>query len=108
MSNKEFFYKLLYEQIIQKYLFLQSLEKQFSDEYIKTMYRITPASIRSQYNSIPVERKEKIEQEVKLQIEQGNLDLSEKAKEWHRESLRENIKEQLALDSEKQIEGEDR
>ena len=80
MNHKDFINKLAYEHIIQQYLFVKLLEKDFSDEYIKTMYRIKPSSIRGQYNSIPVSIREMIEQDLKLQIEQGKLNLREKLK----------------------------
>jgi len=107
MSHKDFINKLAYEHIIQQYLFVKLLEKDFSDEYIKTMYRIKPSSIRNQYNSIPVSIREIIEQDLKLQIEQGKLNLREKAKEWHRESFQESIKEKLNKETE-ELEGVDK
>ncbi len=107
MSHKDFINKLVYERIIQQYLFITSLQDRFSDEYIKTMYRINPKTIRFQYSAIPQDKREDVEKEVKEKIKNKEINLESLAKEWHRESFKQAMGK-TDFDSEEQIEGEDR
>ena len=87
MSHKDFINKLAYEHIIQQYLFIKLLEKDFSDEYIKTMYRINASAIIEKYNKLSEDERKELETTIRKQIEVGEIDLNKEAVNWHRESL---------------------
>ena len=76
------------EDIIKKYLFIQTLEKEYGDEYIKTKYGISPATIRKLYATLGESEKLEIEDTLKKQIEEKELDLSEEAKIWHNSAFK--------------------
>ena len=87
-SVKDYTRKIVTKEIIKKYLFIKTLEKTYGDEYIRTMYRINPLAIRGAYDTI--EEKERAELEAQIQdlIARGEIDLTEEAKKWHRESFK--------------------
>ena len=74
-------------EIILQYLFLESIEKQYGDEYIKTMYRINPENIRKEYNSLDKEEILDMEKDIKAKIQAGQINLNTEAVRWHKESF---------------------
>jgi len=76
------------KEIILKHIFIETLELSYSDEYIETMFRISPFKIRNLYDALNEDEKIEIEEELKKQIELGNIDIKQSAVQWHRESLK--------------------
>lgn len=74
--------------IIMKYLFIKTIDGNHGDEYIKTKYRINAFKIRTLYKALNESEREKIEKEIKAQIEAGEINLEQEAVNWHREALR--------------------
>lgn len=74
--------------IIMKYLFIKTIDENHGDEYIKTKYRINAFKIRSLYKALDETEREKLEKEIKAQIEVGEINLEQEAINWHREALR--------------------
>ena len=92
MNNSEDIREYLREKvsrdIIMKYLFIKTIDENHGDEYIKTKYRINAFKIRSLYKALDESEKERLEKEIKEQIESGEIDLEQQAVNWHREALR--------------------
>ena len=74
--------------IIMKYLFIKTIDENYGDEYIKTKYRINAFTIRSLYKALDENERQKLEEEIKEQIESGEIVLEQEAVKWHREALR--------------------
>ena len=87
-SVKDYMRKLVNKDIITKYLFIKTLEENYGDEYIKTIYRINPLAIRGAYNAIDEKERSELEAEIQESIAKGEIDLTEEAKKWHRESFK--------------------
>lgn len=66
-------------EIILKYLFLNSLEEQYGDDYIKTKYRINPENIRKEYNSLNKDEIADMEKEIIAKIQAGQINLNSEA-----------------------------
>ena len=81
--------KIVNTDIILKYLFLESLDEKYGDEYISAKYRINAKKIRMQYEYISKEYDiEGLENEIKSQVDSGDIDLNKKAVEWHKDALK--------------------
>ena len=87
-SVKDYTRKIVNKEIIKKYLFIKSLEETYGDEYIRIMYRINPLAIRNSYSTIDENEKDQLEAEIQELIAKGEIDLTEEAKKWHRESFK--------------------
>ena len=84
---REYIRRKASREIIIKHLFLESIESRYSDEYIETMYRISPLKIRSLYDALNENEKIEMEEEIKKQIATGDIDIKKEVIQWHRESL---------------------
>ena len=91
MDNNQAMKKFLREKVnrdvIMKYLFIKTIEKDYDHEYIKTMYRINASAIIEKYNKLSEDERKELETTIRKQIEVGEIDLNKEAVNWHRESL---------------------
>ena len=85
---KDYIRRQASKDIIMKHILIETLEEKYSDEYIETMYRISPFKIRNLYAALKPDERTEIEEELKKQIATGDIDIKQSAKDWHREALR--------------------
>ena len=97
------------EIIVMKYMFIESLEDNYGDEYIYRLYKINPFTIRKLYSSLPENEREEIRTKINKQIESGEINLKDKAAEWHKEALKSEAASRRSSENwkKKKIRGED-
>lgn len=86
-AMRDFLREKLYRDVVMKYVFIKAMEEKYDDEYLDRMYRINCRNIREKYNIIPEEERSRIENDIRKQIDAGEIDLSKEAVNWHREGL---------------------
>ena len=76
-AGKKFIEKKKAMQIIKMHLALKKIkkEKSWGNEYIKLMYKVDPERFENQYNLLDPQIRKECEEELKVQIENGEIDL---------------------------------
>lgn len=85
---KEFIKQKAYRDIIIKYMFVKSMEKQYSDKYIDMKYKLNSAIIRKKYELLEESYRESVENSILEQINSGKIDLRSEAAAWHKAALK--------------------
>ena len=101
----DFLKEKINREIILKYLFIKSIEARYEDDYIKTKYRIDAQKIRREYNSLDREKIGEMENELKVKIQAGEIDLNAEAVRWHRENFEEKEKNELRKKEQEELKG---
>lgn len=104
-AMREFLKEQINRDVIMKYLFIKTIEKDYDDEYIKTMYRINASDIRGKYNALSETERKSLESKIKKQIEAGEINLNEEVVNWHRESLKASYLREVNKNNNKKEEG---
>ncbi len=94
------------EIIVMKYMFIESLEDNFGEEYIYRLYKISPDTIRKLYFSLPENEREEMRTKINEQIKSGEIDLKNKAVEWHKEGLKSEAASRQSRENWRKIRGE--
>lgn len=88
-SLREFLRQKVNEDIVIKYLFLESKKgNNYQDEYIRMTYGIDSKFIKEQYDRMNEKDRKRVEEKLKSKIEAGEIDLNEEAVKWHKETLK--------------------